>query len=310
MFSFIISPLAKWLYNLNPSLLPLPPTQVGDPSDICYLGPNGETSGDLVTLCGDLDHGMRPNLSSWYLSPERHVQEGLLVGLVAILILCAIPLDKITPKTTIRHPFWMRPITLFCMTMIMSYKYFGHTNKMYYMVMPCNMKWILYTILCFGPKRFQPVLLQIIMSYTGLAFVAVATPDTEDCVIFFEKTFFFLNHYILLFVPLAYIWNGSISLVKGTSLWAHFLWWVVACAWFAILYFPIATVLGVILSLNLNYMLNPPPGQTLCVGDNYRLISTICCAVMFGIWRGVTCVAEKVTMPSSSTTKSNDKKAV
>ena len=293
MFSYIISPLASWLYNLNPSLLPEPPTQVGNPTDVCYLGPNGEAAPQLVTLCRELDDGMRPNLGSWYLNPERHMTEILLVIIIGISILNAVPFQKIASKKRICNPMWVKFITIFCLSMVLTYKSFGHKNKIFYMVMPCNMKWMLYAALCFGPRRIQPTILQLLMSYTGLAFVAVATPDTEDCIMFLEKPFFFVNHYMLLILPLVYMWNGSIS-IKNLSLSTHFLWWVVSCVYFGLFYIPVVTPLGVISGLNLNYMLNPPPDQSLCIGDNYRITSTICCAVMFALWRGVMVLAESV----------------
>jgi hypothetical protein len=301
--SSVISVLGEWLYSLNPSLPPLPPAQVGDDSDVCFLGPNGEDAQDLVTLCGALPKGMRPNVGSWYLHPDRHVAESLVVILVCFLYIYKVPIYSQTTRTnkTIHHPFWVKPLTIFCCTMIGIYKSMGFNQKWYYLVMPCNVKWMMYLLLCFGPTQFQHVTLELLLSYTGLALVAVVTPDTEDTVLPGELYFFFFNHIVLLLLPFAYIANGSIS-TKDYSLSTHGLWVLLAMSWFSILYTPIVTVLAVISGLNLNYMLHPPPDQTLCEGDNYRLHSCLCCAVMFSLWRGLMCLSERWLAPTTTTT--------
>jgi hypothetical protein len=296
----IISFLGEQLYALNPSLLPTPPEQQGSDQDVCFLGPNGEEDAGSVTLCGELPDGMRPNIGSWYLSPDRHVVEGLLV-----LVFCGTLVSKIQPllmkriqnsTTQIRHPFWVKPVTVFCFGMIVWYKLQGYSSKMYYLVMPCNMKWILCMILCFGPQQYQPIVLELLCSYFSLAMVALATPDTTDTILPGEFTFFFANHAILLLIPLAYIHNGSIT--TKTPLSTHFLWWTVACCWFALLYFPVVSVLGTKSGLNLNYMMHPPPNQTLVAGDWYRFTSTALCAFMFFLSRAIVFMVEYIIMPA------------
>lgn len=112
---------------------------------------------------------------------------------------------------------------------------------------------------------------------------------------FGEKEFFFFNHMVLPLVPLAYIYNGSITLTtRSTSFATHVQWWGIACCCFAIFYFTLTTVLGVYAGLNLNYMLHPLPGQALLAGKWYRITSIALCAVEFALNRCFSCLVERL----------------
>jgi hypothetical protein len=53
----------RWM---NPTLMTFPPSleRIED-GEICYLGPNGETSFDKVVLCKDLPFDMVGSVGSW-----------------------------------------------------------------------------------------------------------------------------------------------------------------------------------------------------------------------------------------------------
>ena len=121
-----VSYLAQRLHSINTSLLSSPPSQEGSYDEICLLGPNGESTDDLVTVCGDLEPGLRPNLASWFISPEQHVRESLLViGMFGtLLVLAQSSLRNMASKSSnrIRHPFWMKPVAIFCYSMMIRRK--------------------------------------------------------------------------------------------------------------------------------------------------------------------------------------------
>lgn len=292
-----ISFLGEHLRSLNPSMLPKPPDAIGHDEDICFLGPDGDGSPGKVILCGNLPLGMRPNIGAYYLHPDRLVAEGIVVTVVASLLLAIlVPIVRASqPKnvnTRIQHPKWVPPVTVFCCTMIFIYKLFAYPSKLFFFTMPCNMQWVLTFALVFGPASWQKFLLELGVSYLGGAFVALATPDTSDCTMLGEKEFFFANHMVLPFIPLAYISNGSVTM--RTPFTKHLLWWGISCSCFAIFYFTLVTILSVYSGLNLNYMLHPPPGQGLVSGDWYRIASSGLCMLQFALNRGFAYLVERM----------------
>lgn len=278
----MIAFLAEKLRALNPLLLDHPPSQEGNDFDKCYVTIN----------CGDLPHGMRPNVASWYLTPQQHVKDAIVVTVVSGSLLwwlqyrrkITITNGKTSTNTCMCHPVWVKPVSVACWLLIMVYKLKGsYLSKMYYMIMPCNMLWTLVVLLTCGPPSLQPAALQLLCTYIGSAAVALALPDTKDCVLFGEAFFFFLNHTILLIIPFAYIWIDSLSMRVDTS--AHIHWWASACCWFGLFYFTIGMIGSVMSGLNLNYMMNPPPNQDVVVGIYYRYMSTALCAIQFALAR-------------------------
>lgn len=284
-------------------MLPTPPKPVGPDDDICFLGPDGDGTPGKVVLCGTLPLGMRPNIGAYYLHPDRLVTEGIAVTVVCALLLAFLfPAVRATqPKnvnTKIQHPKWVPPVTAFCCTMIFIYKISAYPSKLFFITMPCNMQWVLTAALVFGPTSWQKTLLELLVSYLGGAFVALATPDTTDCTMFGEKEFFFANHMILPIIPLAYINNGSITM--RTSFQKHVQWWGISCCCFGIFYFTITTILAVYSGLNLNYMLHPPPGQGLVDGEWYRFASIFLCALEFAMNRGLGYLVERLFLSGNS----------
>jgi hypothetical protein len=141
---------------------------------------------------------------------------------------------------------------------------------------------------------------QLIVPYTSLAIVAVATPDTSDLTMFMEVPFFFFMHYALILYPIYLMSRGHISVLNlpgsRDGLVVNFIkWWVLACAFFALFYFGVAVPLSLKYGINLNYMLSPPPNPgNMVSGPNFRLQSTLCCAAAFFFVQFLVTVAEVV----------------
>ena len=168
------------------------------------------------------------------------------------------------------------------------------------MGMPCNVLWTMWASLCFIPMSAQKmhILYQLIVPYTSLAIVAVATPDTSDLTMFLEVPFFFFMHYALIFYPIYLMRSGHISVLpllgSKDGLVMNFLkWWVLASAYMALFYFGVATPLSLKYGINLNYMLSPPPNPgDMVSGQNFRLQSSLCCAAAFFFVQFLANVAE------------------
>ena len=118
------------------------------------------------------------------------------------------------------------------------------------------------------------------------------------------------NHVALLVIPVAYIATGRVSLLSPSAecsnLWFNFQWWLVTCAGFGLFYFLPVSLVSIVSGYNLNYMMSPPPGQNLIVGDSYRLMSIGCCALLIFLTRGAIVLAELLVKDSKKTQKKSE----
>ncbi len=294
----ILERAGDYAKSINLSLLPSPPpnTELSG-HDVCYLGPNGEEDFRHVTYCKNLPDGQRAMVGSWYLHPERHVVEYMVyVAVSFLLIRIILPTVSQYPKSQsskLHSPRFIKISTLIIYSCQLAYKINGYPGKLLFMGMPCNVLWTMWMIICFVPLPTQVmhIMYQLIIPYTSLAVVAVATPDTSDLAMWMEIPFFFFMHYTLIGYVIYFLRWGGISVLpfdnssasKGDGLVSNFVkWWTLACAYFGLFYFGLATPLSLKLGLNLNYMLSPPPTPgDMVAGPNFRFQSTLCCAAAF-----------------------------
>ena len=311
----ILSEAAKWLLRLNPTLLQNPPPITeSSGNDICYQDP--------IVYCKDLPFGMRGVVGSWFLSPNRIMIETIVILSIAILILSIVKPFIPSARIVSRPSKLMRLATATIFTLQLLYKLCGYPGKILVMVMPCNVLWILNMIISFyGINARTPsqqmiesysnivyYIIQIQFSYTALVFVALLNPDFSDTVLFGEVYFYYIHHFFLLYYIIHYLFiNGQVSTMDirekygnhNGSLIVHqiisFLQWVlISCCYFAIFYFGIVTPLSIYSGLNLNYMLHPPPNQDDLVGEWYRIMSIVYCAISFTVMRFILVLIEIV----------------
>jgi hypothetical protein len=303
----LLSLAGELVKSINSSLLASPPPSTEQTGkDVCYLGLNGEDGIDDVVYCKDLPEGLRAMVGSWYLDPERHVMECIaFVTLSSLIIIGLLPRLSQYPKsnaTKSTPPLSIKVTTFIIYAVQLIYKLNGYPGKVLFMAMPCNVLWTMWACLCFLPMSAQTmhIIYQLIVPYTSLAIVAVATPDTSDLTMFLEVPFFFFMHYALIFYPIYLMRSGHISVLPLTvasnkdGLVVNFMkWWVLACAYFALFYFGVAAPLSLKYGINLNYMLSPPPNPgDMVSGPNFRLQSTICCSAAFFFVQFLANVAE------------------
>ena len=302
----ILSLAGELVKSINPSLLAFPPPSTEQTGkDVCYLGPNGEDGIDHIVYCKDLPDGLRAMVGSWYLDPERHVVEFIaFVTISCLIIVGLLPRLSQYPKSSaskLTPPLSIKVATFIIYICQLVYKLNGYPGKVLFMAMPCNVLWTMWFSLCFLPMSVQTmhIMYQLIVPYTSLAIVALATPDTSDLTMFMEVPFFFFMHFALVFYPMYLMRSGHISVLplKDASkdgLVMNFVkWWMLACAYFALFYFGGAVPLSLKYGINLNYMLSPPPNPgDMVSGPNFRLQSTLCCSAAFFFVQFLATVAE------------------
>jgi len=310
MMTKTIETLAALLHSLNPRLLRYPPPAIEVTGhDICYLGPNGEDDLDQVIFCRDLQDDQRPTIGSWYLQPERHIVESTIVTITALLIVRYFQNNhdddknnksaKQQKQLNQRPPALIRLVTVFMFAMQLTNKLNSYDTKVLQMLAPCNVLWILAMILHFHPNlsasKFQGIV-QLHVTYIVLPIVAIAVPDLSDLTKFWEVPMFFLHHILLILIPVYYVVTRRVSLITEGAEGSGFMMaaslnarhWLIGCAYFSLLYFPIVSLVSIWSGTNLNYMLSPPPNPgDILGGDNFRLMSVGCCSGIFMLGRAM-----------------------
>ena len=311
----IVRALGRAIYSLNPSLIPTPtPIVEVTGSDICRLGPNGESDQHLVVLCRDFD-GPRSLVASWYLSPERHgLEMCILTPIFALVLWKTIPSLVVSGKSLsgndYNHPFGIPTLSACCMVANIAYKSAG--RKLLFLCMPCNVQWGIAVLLCFGNLSGSAFRLglQFMASFGGYTLVALATPDTEDCTFPYEAFFFWFSHISLLAIPTSYLVTGRLSVLSSSeenhctsTIWLNVKWWLVSSSAFGLFYFFPVSFLSILSGSNLNYMMSPPPGQDVIVGEWYRVQSIGYCAALIALTRFALVLGEVLLFSTSRKSK-------
>jgi hypothetical protein len=150
----ILRLLGDALYSLNPSMLPSPPEGltfgIGGPDEVCYRAPNGDE-----TMCKDLPPGMPGNVGTWYLDPQQHILEGIVVSLACLGVIRFFLPRLATTPSRVHHPKGLPLVAAFSCLAILYFKYFAYLKKVLYFVMPCNMQWLLTALFVLWTQKLE-----------------------------------------------------------------------------------------------------------------------------------------------------------
>jgi len=153
----LLSSVGGIFKSMNPSMVDsLPSGEISD-SDICILGPNGETDEGIAVKCIDLDSGYISAIGSWSIPPEQHAFDFLLI------VSCCIPLwfyvYKSLPKCddanndSRRLPLFLRIVGAFFFGLMFLYKAFSYKGSSWFLLMPCNVGWFIVGALVFFSRN-------------------------------------------------------------------------------------------------------------------------------------------------------------
>ena len=342
--SHVLTNISAALYNINPHLCKIPPRGFDD--EPCFCNSGGDDVDDTFEsleseynndiLCKDIDHEHALSVGSWLLEPKQLVIEGIVgIFICCMILVWLIPkLRKISTNddhamtTTkqqqqqqqiIQHPKGVPMISLLCLCVICSFKVSGFKNKIYYIVMPCNIQWVIAVLQCYiipdSYSFLQLCLLQLRITYLFSVVIAIVTPNTEDCTGFGEYEFYWFNHCVLLILPLLYIkanknvscYPQSKTTTTTSVLVYNTYWWLFSCLIFYIFYFGFVTIMSVYTGLNLNFMLHPPDDHFVLKGKSFRLVATALLTFLYIFSRLLCLIVEKkyltVTTPTNIGTK-------
>lgn len=213
----------------------------------------------------------------FYLPAETHVVEGFWTLLFSCIFIYASQFGGMkhtkwpagrSPPTRLEKV--IRTILTINLAAQVMYKTYRGWKVLTYMLQPCHAEsaLLLYVMYTSNHKMATRVF-QISLHYMFFTTLAIAVPDLASLQLPFEQVNFWVQHYILVVVPIYLIavrrfelspsW-GLTSLAIGFGMFFHF--YVQA---------PAALLSGV----NVNYMLWPPPGVPPIIANaHYRIILT------------------------------------
>jgi len=214
----------------------------------------------------------------FFLSPETHIVQTFWAYLICLGFIYA------STFGTIEKPKWPAPRrpptiiekairTILTINIILQiiYKYLRGWRVLTYMLQPCHAASALYLYAMYSSNHKRATrVFQISLHYMFFTTLAIALPDLSQLHLPFEQANFWVQHYILLLVPLyllavqrfelAPTWALT-SLSVGLGLLFHFLPQLVA---------------GLLSGVNVNYMLWPPPGiPPWIANEHYRITLTL-----------------------------------
>lgn len=241
---------------------------------------------------------------SWFLSPVQHVWEflvlnSILVPMVLFLTLRA-PWEVVEPAAVAAPTGTRRPratlvldtaiavgkwVVLVTIGATLVYKLL--TNRGLYLLQPCHVLNVLLAIICFsspaaafkGPaaSHLPSIAFNVYLHSVYGAWLALAMPDTRDLHLPTERFCFYLQHALLVGLPMLLIARRKFHLYRPRVLYS----WAWKFAYHVDVLLPASLVFGG----NLNYMLVPPPGPLANFGFMYRPVMGLVCILLTALVR-------------------------
>ncbi|KAI8346834.1 transmembrane protein [Mortierella sp. GBAus27b] len=216
---------------------------------------------------------------SWYLSPRRHTVEFFIYNIVFLYSAYYFYRRALTPGSPISQRFssYVPPakkskIEIAVMIVLAASLLITVCQKwvrggMLYLLQPCHMSALLLIIIMAGPKnqKWPHIMLNIYFHIMWGTMLALATPDLRDYNLFFEVENFYIEHYLLILVPIYAVWSNR-YVIWPVSMDVTFM----SFSLFALYHSFVLSTIALLKGQNLNYLLIPPPGPLQMFGKWYR----------------------------------------
>ena len=226
----------------------------------------------------------------WFLTPEHHVIETLLVNAVFVplaLWLWRAPWRVAVagaprPRAACGSPLALLDgalgaLTWVCGAATLWYKL--HTDcagrvRLAYLLQPCHISNFMLMALSLGWGARSGALFEVYQCTVFGALFALATPDTRGLDLPFEKLYFFVQHGLLLLLPAVWIARRRFPLVEDWRAWV--------CCWagMTLVHWDVFAAANLLTGHNVNYMMVPPQGPVEAAGKAFRPFMIVVCLVV------------------------------
>jgi len=195
---------------LNQRLLPglIPLDETNSDNAICYQNP--------TVLCRTLQEGVRENVATWYISPERMLVETIVMAMVflAFLRVAFSGASGEGKGISLRLPAPVFFVTIVLYGLQIRFKLMGYRLKFLFLLMPCNLLQLLAVLLGLPDgivsRKVKFAIVNLLYSFQVLVWIVFIESDTRDLKESFEVEYFWVYHFVLLFLPLFYLFTGRV----------------------------------------------------------------------------------------------------
>jgi len=282
--------LGDGMRALNPDLLDVPPELSGSwRTGSCFITAPCHPAPFGATL-----------YASWYITPTRHALEYLLLNPMMLALAFIAMRHKqnklrkeiIVPENTSRMVSGLL-LLLFYAAQIW---YKSQRSAMWCMLMPCALFHVLLSLVCWLPGAKAHYLFDAMVQFWGLPFMALIKPDYREYSMLLEVEICFYGvHLAIVLVPIWFIvcramGSRGFRLERQTTV-ARFMF---SFGISIFVYTGLATPLGLLNGININYMTSPPKGFHR-FEQNYRLVSVFGLFVLQVLSRGFFLALDTVT---------------
>lgn len=151
--------------------------------------------------------------------------------------------------------YLLRFLCVVCACLTIHYK--AASGRLIYLLQPCHMSNFLLMVLLFLPRRWT-LSSRLFYFNNHCAFgtaMALLTPDLKALIMPGEVTYFFLQHWTLLLLPLVWMLRRRYPLYRATLRLTTLMW-----SLFSVLHWTVLFPFSIACNANINYMLMPPKG--------------------------------------------------
>ncbi|KAI1315011.1 hypothetical protein EDD11_001396 [Mortierella claussenii] len=224
---------------------------------------------------------------TWYLSPRQHTIEFMCYNILFFVLFrigyhifrkkgsafYSPRLDQLSESIQTNvlsaHVMDRAVLTLLCGSYALTvyHKVFG--DNFMYLLQPCHVNLLLLIFTMVGPResKMTKMAFNSYLHYIWATIFALSFPDTTDNGLWLVIENFWLEHYLLLIVPVYLIYSGRFAVFPLSFSYA-----VLSYALFSLFHSFILTGFGLLTGHNLNYMLVPPNSPVMHgLGIYYRL---------------------------------------
>ncbi|KAF9913547.1 hypothetical protein BX616_009894 [Lobosporangium transversale] len=225
---------------------------------------------------------------TWYLSPRQHTIEFVCYNIL-FFVLFRVGLhlfrkkgsafysprldqlsESINTNVLSAHVMDKAVLALLCGSYALTvyHKIFG--DNFMYLLQPCHVNLLLLIFTMVGPRESKMTRLAFnsYLHYIWATIFALSFPDTSENGLWLVIENFWLEHYLLLLVPIYLIYTGRFAVFPLSFSYA-----VLSYALFSLFHSFLLSGIGLLTGHNLNYMLVPPNSPLVHgLGKYYRLI--------------------------------------
>ncbi|KAK3810775.1 MAG: TMEM164 family-domain-containing protein [Benniella sp.] len=226
---------------------------------------------------------------SWYLSPRRHTIEFLIYNVIFLYSAHYFYRRALSPGSPISQRFaaYVPPskkskieitvLILLAASLLTTAFQKWIRGGMLYLLQPCHMSALMLITVLAGPKdkKWPHILLNIYFHIMWGTMLALLSPDLRDYSLVFEVENFYIEHYLLILVPIYMIWSNRYVIWPVSMNVA-----LMSFSLFALYHSFILSSMALLKGQNLNYLLVPPPGPLQAFGKWYRPAMYVFCSLL------------------------------